>query len=173
MNALNKYRRDAVTDAHQIRFRKLGGTEDFPLSDYAGRVVLVVNVASVCGLTPQYRELEQLYENKKDEGLVVLGAPCNEFGAQEPGEESEIAAFCEQRYKVGFPMTGKLDIIARERRHPFYRWIVNQVGEEALPRWNFHKYLIGKDGRLLESFSSQTSPLAPEVTAAIDRALAA
>ena len=161
-----------MADAHQISFRKLGGAGDLPLSDYAGKAVLVVNVASACGLTPQYRELEQLYQTKKADGLVIIGAPCNEFGGQEPGEEGAIAAFCESRYKVSFPMAGKLDIIARERRHPFYQWIVAEIGEDALPRWNFHKYLVGKDGALLDSFSSKTSPLDRDVLAAVDRALA-
>ncbi|MBL8551975.1 MAG: glutathione peroxidase [Hyphomonadaceae bacterium] len=180
MNVLQQTRqrrRPLVTDAHQISFRKLGSEKldaegDLPLSDFAGKAVLVVNVASACGLTPQYRELEQLYQTRKNDGLVIIGAPCNEFGGQEPGEEAEIATFCDTRYKVSFPMTGKLDIIARERRHPFYQWIAGELGEEALPRWNFHKYLIGKDGQLVESFSSQTSPMAREVICAIDKALA-
>lgn len=159
-----------MTNAHDFHFTKLAEGGDLPLSDYAGKAVLVVNVASACGLTPQYRDLEQLYESRK--GLIILGVPCNDFGAQESGAEQEIAAFCETNYGVTFPMTGKVDIVARDKRHPFYAWVARELGEDHLPRWNFHKYLIGPDGALLESFGSKTAPMAPEITSAIDKALA-
>ena len=160
-----------MANAHEFKFTKLGGG-DLPLSDYAGKAVLVVNVASACGLTPQYSELQKLHETFAPRGLVVLGAPCNDFGAQESGGEAEIAAFCDARYHVSFPMTGKIAITQRAARHPFYAWVANELGEDALPKWNFHKYLVGKDGALIESIGSRTPPLAPEVTAAIERALA-
>jgi glutathione peroxidase len=160
-----------MTNAHDFHFSRLADGGDLALSDYAGRTVLVVNVASACGLTPQYRDLQQLYKSRNAHGLVVLGAPCNDFGQQETGTESEIAGFCETRYAVTFPMTGKIDILPPKTRHPFYAWVASQLGDDGLPRWNFHKYLIGKDGALLESFGSKTSPLAPEVTSAIDKAL--
>ncbi|MGE0829451.1 MAG: glutathione peroxidase [Hyphomonadaceae bacterium] len=162
-----------MANAHDVTFNRLGG-EGAPiaLSDFAGKAVLIVNVASACGLTPQYRELEQLYENRQAKGLVVIGVPSNDFGQQEPGSEAEIAAFCDSRYHVTFPMTAKAEITGRDRRHPFYAWVARELGEDALPRWNFHKYLIGKDGELVESFGSKTAPLAPEVITAIDRALA-
>lgn len=159
-----------MTNASDIHFTKLGENADLPLSQFMGKAVLVVNVASACGLTPQYRDLEALYKSRK--GLIVLGVPCNDFGAQESGTEEEIASFCDTTYHVTFPMTGKVDILAREKRHPFYRWVVDQFGEDALPKWNFHKYLVGPDGKLLESFGSTTAPMAPEVTSAIDKALA-
>ncbi|NWG52824.1 MAG: glutathione peroxidase [Hydrogenophilaceae bacterium] len=160
-----------MASAHDFHFTKLADGGDLPFSMFAGKPVLVVNVASACGLTPQYRDLEQLYESRSGR-LVVLGVPCNDFGAQESGSEAEIAAFCDATYHVTFPMTGKVDILAKDKRHPFYAWIAHELGEDALPRWNFHKYLISADGALLESFGSKTAPLAPEVAAAIDRALA-
>ncbi|MBI1188866.1 MAG: glutathione peroxidase [Alphaproteobacteria bacterium] len=159
-----------MTTAHDFHFTTLAAGGDLPLADFAGKPVLVVNVASACGLTPQYRDLEQLYEGRGGR-LVVLGVPCNDFGAQESGSEAEIADFCDTTYHVTFPMTGKVDILAKEKRHPFYAWVAQELGDDALPRWNFHKYLIGPDGALLESFGSKTAPLAPEVAAAIDRAL--
>lgn len=162
-----------MTNAHEFRFSKLNEPGEINLADYAGKAVLVVNVASACGLTPQYRELEALYEAKAGRGLVVLGVPCNDFGGQEPGEEKDISEFCASAYHVTFPMTGKVDIIPAARRHPFYKWVAEELGESALPRWNFHKYLIGKDGTLVGAFSSKTAPLAPDMLDAIKAALAA
>lgn len=162
-----------MTSAHDFTFAKLDEPGQISLRDFAGKAVLVVNVASACGLTPQYRDLEALYEAKAHKGLVVLGVPCNDFGGQEPGQENEIREFCETSYRVTFPMTGKVDIVPAATRHPFYRWVAAKLGENALPRWNFHKYLIGKDGAVLETFSSKTAPLSPEMLDAIDRALAA
>jgi glutathione peroxidase len=162
-----------MTSAHDFSFAKLAEPGEIKLEDYSGKAVLVVNVASACGLTPQYRDLEALYEAKAAKGLVIIGAPCNDFGAQEVGSDSDIRGFCDASYHVTFPMTAKVEILAPTRRHPFYDWIARQLGEPALPRWNFHKYLIGKDGSLVESFSSKTAPLAPEMLDAIDKALAA
>lgn len=162
-----------MSTAHDFAFPTLDAPGELKLADYAGKAVLVVNVASACGFTPQYRELESLYETKAGKGLVVLGVPCNDFGQQEPGAEKQIREFCDTSYHVTFPMTGKVEIVARERRHPFYKWIAAELGEEGLPRWNFHKYLIGKDGQVVETFSSKASPLAPNLLDAINRALAA
>lgn len=162
-----------MTTAHDFSFAKLNEPGELKLSDYAGKAVLVVNVASACGLTPQYRDLEALYEAKAAKGLVIIGVPCNDFGAQEPGAESVIREFCDSNYHVTFPMAGKVEIIPSARRHPFYQWVAQELGESALPRWNFHKYLIGKDGALIESFSSKAAPFEPGVLEAIDRALAA
>jgi glutathione peroxidase len=160
-----------MTNAHTFRFPKLNEPGDIDLADYAGKAVLVVNVASACGLTPQYRDLEALYEAKAGKGLVVIGVPCNDFGAQEAAPEKDIREFCEANYRVSFPMTGKAEIMSPARRHPFYQWIASELGESALPRWNFHKYLIGKDGSIADSFSSKAAPLEPAVLEAIDRAL--
>jgi glutathione peroxidase len=162
-----------MTTAHDFVFAKLNDVGEVRLADYAGKAVLIVNVASACGFTPQYRELESLYESKAAKGLVVIGVPCNDFGHQEPGAETDIRAFCDASYNITFPMAGKTEIVAKDRRHPFYKWIAEELGESALPRWNFHKYLIGKDGALLEGFPSKVAPLAPDMLKAIDKALAA
>jgi glutathione peroxidase len=162
-----------MTNAHDFTFAKLDEPGEINLNDYAGKAVLVVNVASACGFTPQYRDLEALYEAKADKGLVIVGVPCNDFGAQESGSEHEIRQFCDASYHVTFPMAAKVEIVAPGKRHPFYQWIANQLGEAALPRWNFTKYLIGKDGELTEAFSPKDAPLGPAMLDAIKKALAA
>jgi glutathione peroxidase len=162
-----------MTTAHDFSFAKLDQPGDIKLQDYAGKALLVVNVASACGFTSQYRDLEALYEAKAAKGLVVIGVPCNDFGHQEPGAESEIRDFCDTAYHVTFPMTSKVEIVRPARRHPFYGWIAEELGEGALPRWNFHKYLIGKDGALIEAFPSKAAPLGPDMLEAINAALAA
>jgi glutathione peroxidase len=162
-----------MTSAHQFAFPKLAEPGEIKLEDLAGKVVLVVNVASACGFTPQYRDLEALYEARRNKGLVVIGVPSNDFGAQEAGSEQDIRKFCDNTYHVAFPMTGKIDIVSPQKRHPFYNWIAQELGESALPRWNFHKFLIGKDGELIESFPAKTAPLCPAMLEAVDKALAA
>lgn len=162
-----------MTTAHDFSFAKLDEPGEIKLSDYAGKAVLVVNVASACGFTPQYRDLEALYEAKLGKGLVVVGVPCNDFGRQEPGSAREIREFCDTSYHVTFPMTAKVEIVPEAKRHPFYQWIADELGETALPRWNFHKYLIGKHGELAGVFGSKTAPLGPDLLEAIDKALAA
>lgn len=163
----------AMTTAHDFTFAKLDEPDEIKLADYAGKAVLVVNVASACGFTSQYRDLEALYEAKAGKGLVVVGVPCNDFGHQESGSEREIREFCDNSYHVTFPMTSKVEIVPAQRRHPFYQWVAEELGDGALPRWNFHKYLIGKDGALLEAFPSKAAPLGPDMLEAIDHALAA
>jgi glutathione peroxidase len=162
-----------MTTAHDFTFARLDEPGDIKLSDYAGKAVLVVNVASACGFTSQYRDLEALYESKAPKGLVIVGVPCNDFGHQEPGSEREIREFCDTSYHVTFPMTHKVEIVREGRRHPFYQWVVDELGETALPRWNFHKYLIGKNGELIEGYGPKTAPLAPDLLEAIKGALAA
>ncbi len=162
-----------MTTAHDFSFAKLDEPGEIKLEDFAGKAVLVVNVASACGFTPQYRDLEALYEAKAAKGLVVVGVPCNDFGAQEPAADKDIREFCDTSYHVTFPMTAKVEIVPEGRRHPFYQWISDQLGDSALPRWNFHKYLIGKDGALVEAFPSKAAPLGTGMLEAIDRALAA
>jgi glutathione peroxidase len=157
--------------AHAFAFRTIDGAP-LPLEDFAGKAVLVVNTASACGLTPQYDGLEALWRDYRGRGLVVLGVPCNDFGAQEPGSEAEIKRFCETRFSVDFPLASKERVIGPEA-HPFYRWVVGQLGEDAAPKWNFHKYLIGPDGALVGTFGSRMAPNAPELVAAIEGALPA
>jgi glutathione peroxidase len=156
--------------AHEFSFRSIDGG-DLPVSTYRGKVLLVVNVASQCGLTPQYAGLEEMWKKRRNEGLIVLGVPANDFGAQEPGTEDEIKTFCETRYAVDFPMTAKEHVIGPEA-HPLYKWVAEELGEDATPKWNFHKYIFGRDGSIAGTFGSRTPPDAPELTAAIDAALA-
>jgi glutathione peroxidase len=158
-----------MTSAYDFSFKSIDG-QSLPMSSFKGKAVLVVNVASQCGLTPQYSGLEELWKAKKDKGLIVLGVPANDFGAQEPGTENEIKTFCETRFNVDFPMTAKEHVIGGEA-HPLYKWIAGELGEGAAPKWNFHKYLIGKDGAIAGTFGSRTEPMAPEIVDAIDAAL--
>lgn len=156
--------------AYDFSFRGIDGG-DLPVTSFRGKVLLVVNVASQCGLTPQYTGLERLWTARRLDGLVVLGVPANDFGAQEPGSESEIKTFCETRFAVDFPMTAKEHVIGPEA-HPLYKWVAEELGEDAAPKWNFHKYIIGRDGSIAGTFGSRTPPDAPELAAAIDAALA-
>lgn len=160
---------DPTTNAHDFEFTAIDGAP-LPLSRFAGNAVLVVNTASECGFTPQYAGLQTLWERHRDRGLVVLGVPSNDFGAQEPGDEDAIAAFCSQRYSVTFPMTAKVRVIGGDA-HPFYRWIAETLGEDAAPRWNFHKYLVGGDGELAAMWPSKVEPGDDAIAAAIDDAL--
>jgi glutathione peroxidase len=165
--------RQTMTTAHDFSFAKLDEPGEIKLADYAGKAVLIVNVASACGFTSQYRDLEALYEAKVGKGFVIIGVPCNDFGHQEPADEKEIREFCDTTYHVTFPMTAKVEITSRERRHPFYQWIADELGEAQLPRWNFHKYLIGKDGAIAGAYGSKTAPLAPDMLEEIKAALLA
>jgi glutathione peroxidase len=155
--------------AYDHVFRAIDGSE-LPLSKFRGKAVLVVNTASACGLTPQYEALEALYQRYKDRGLVVLGVPANDFKEQEPGTDSEILAFCTTRYDVSFPLTSKEHVVG-DAAHPFYRWVQEELGQDAAPKWNFHKYLVGRNGVVANAFGSRTVPDAPEVISAIERAL--
>ncbi|MCP4329867.1 MAG: glutathione peroxidase [Alphaproteobacteria bacterium] len=155
--------------AHAFEFTAISG-DRLPLSAFAVTAVLVVNTASECGYTPQYADLQKLADSYGTAGLVVLGVPSNDFGAQEPGDEAAIRAFCSDRYGIAFPMTEKVAVIGVEA-HPLYRWIAETLGEDHAPRWNFHKYLIGPDGELVGAWPSAVKPLAPEITAAVEDVL--
>ncbi len=158
--------------AFQFSFETIDG-KPMPLSAYAGRALLIVNTASRCGFTPQYRGLQELWTRYGGKGLTVIGVPSNDFGGQEPGSNAEIAEFCGRDYGVTFPMAGKVSVRGANA-HPFYQWAARQrLGQEAVtePRWNFHKYLIGRDGRLAASYPSGMSPTDPRMFAAIDEAL--
>ena len=139
------------------------------LGDYRGKVVMIVNVASKCGFTPQYTGLEALYRAQKDAGLVILGFPSNDFMWQEPGSNEEIATFCKRTYDVTFPMFAKLSVRGGSQ-HPLYRWLTSEQGRVS---WNFNKFLVGKDGRVMAKFGSTVKPDAPELTAAVAQALKA
>jgi len=144
------------------------------LSQYAGQAVLIVNVASKCGLTPQYTGLERLHERYADQGFTVLGVPCNQFMGQEPGSADEIAEFCSATYGVTFPMTEKVEVNGDDR-HPLYRRLTGFADAEGHTgdiRWNFEKFLIGRDGKVVARFAPQTEPEAAEVVSAVESALA-
>lgn len=145
--------------------------ETVDLARYAGSVVLVVNVASHCGFTPQYEGLQALYEKYKDRGFVVLGFPCNQFGAQEPGTEAEIVSFCSLNYQVGFPLFAKVDVNG-DTAAPFYHWLKSEkaglLGSEAV-KWNFTKFLLDKQGKVVDRFAPMTKPA--EIAAEIEKLL--
>ncbi|MCP1336725.1 glutathione peroxidase [Futiania mangrovi] len=155
--------------AHVFRFEAIEGGP-LPLSDFAGKAVLVVNTASQCGFTRQYAGLQDLWEGYRARGLVVLGVPSNDFGGQEPGTEAQIKEFCEVNFDVDFPMTAKVHVRGGAA-HPFYAWAADTLGAEAAPRWNFHKYLVAPDGRLVAWFPTRTEPDDPGLKAAIEAAL--
>lgn len=144
--------------------------EQQSLSNFAGKVALVVNVASACGFTPQYKDLQELYEERGSDDFVVLGFPCNDFGSQESGTETKIKEFCSVRYGVTFPMFEKIEIKNDEGRSDVYGLLGTQSGK--LPGWNFCKYVVGRDGKVEAFFESTVSPSSPELQKAIDRALA-
>jgi len=157
---------------HDFSARSITG-EDSSLRDYAGKVALVVNVASKCGLTPQYAGLEKLYETYHARGLEVLGFPCNQFAGQEPGTDAEVQEFCKLRYGVSFPLFAKIDVNGATR-HPLYAWL---SAEDAAPegpgdiKWNFGKFVVGRDGRVRARFAPTTAPDDPALLAAIEQAL--
>jgi len=151
--------------------RALDDIHDKPrsLCEYAGKVVLAVNTASECGYTPQYEGLEALYRTYRGRGLVVLGFPSNDFGGQEPGSNKEIAAFCVNQYAIDFPMFAK-SAVSGAAANPLFAELARATG--AAPRWNFHKYLVARDGRRVQSFDTRVAPEDPALAAAIERLLA-
>lgn len=158
-----------TNDAYGFEFTSIDG-EPLPLSAWRGQPVLVVNTASFCGYTPQYRELEALWRRYRDRGLVVLGVPSNDFGQQEPGSAAEIKEFCAANYAVDFPLAEKCRVLGGAA-HPFYRWIADLLGEAGTPRWNFHKYLIGPDGQLAGAWPTPVTPVDPQITSEIEQLL--
>ena len=159
-----------MASAHDFSLTTIEG-KPLDLKQFAGHPVLLVNVASFCGFTPQYKELQKLHETYGPKGLIVLGVPSNDFGAQEPKTEAEIAKFCETSYGVTFPMTAKQKVVGADA-HGLYQWISSDAGEAAAPKWNFHKYLIDKDGKLAGSWGSRVSPTSAEIIGPIDMMLA-
>jgi glutathione peroxidase len=152
---------------HDLSAKLLDG-QPKDLREYAGRVLLIVNTASECGCTPQYEGLQKLYESYKDRGLEVLAFPSNDFGGQEPGTPDQIAKFCSTRYHVTFPLFAKVSTRGPQQS-AVYRYLSADYGE---PKWNFHKYLVGKNGRVRQAFSNSIEPHAPEIARAIEAALA-
>ncbi len=140
------------------------------LAALGAKAILVVNTASRCGFTPQYKGLQELYDAKKDEGLIIVGVPSNDFGSQEPGSETEVKTFCEINYGVTFPLTKKYAVTGAGQ-HPFYAAAVKAIGEGAQPKWNFHKVLIKGDGTPIKAYPSSTRPADAELIADIEAAL--
>ncbi len=143
----------------------------YPLAQHRGKVVLLVNVASQCGLTPQYTALEALYAKYKDQGLVVIGVPANNFGAQEPGSNAEIKQFCSSKYRVTFPMLGKVSVKGDDIA-PLYRFLTTKGPKPGDIAWNFAKFLVARDGLINERFDPKTTPDDPALVAAVEKALA-
>lgn len=144
-----------MTTLHDFTATTIDGQER-SLGDYAGQLVLVVNTASECGLTPQYEDLQNLYAEHAGAGFVVLGFPCNQFGAQEPGTEAEISGFCQKNYGVTFPMFAKVDVNGDEA-HPLFAWLREESGGEEV-EWNFAKFLVDGEGKLVKRYSPRTTP---------------
>ena len=159
-----------MTTAYDFEAQQIDG-KTVNLKQFEGKALLVVNTASACGFTPQFGGLEKLHERYGDKGLVVLGFPCNQFGAQDPGSNEDIASFCQRNYGVSFPMMSKIDVNG-EQAHPLYQWLVAEapglLGLKAI-KWNFTKFLIGKDGRVVKRYAPQDGPdsLAKDVEAAL------
>jgi glutathione peroxidase len=163
---------ESMPRLHDFEARTIFG-EPRSLRDFAGKVALVVNVASKCGLTPQYAGLEKLYEAQRDRGLEVLGFPCNQFAGQEPGTDAEVQEFCTLTYGVAFPLFSKIEVNG-PNRHPLYAWLTSaEVGPEAAGdiKWNFGKFVIGRDGAVVARFAPPTAPDDPALVAAIEKAL--
>jgi glutathione peroxidase len=161
-----------MSTLYDFEHKSING-EKQSLAEYRGKVALVVNVASKCGLTPQYEGLEELYRSYKDRGLTVLGFPCNQFAGQEPGTEQEIQSFCSTKYDVSFPLFSKLEVNG-PARHPLYAWLTSEQTQPDAAgdvKWNFAKFLVGRDGKVVARFSPTAAPKAAEVVEAVEKAL--
>ena len=142
--------------AYNFMFKDLDGSS-LNLSKYKGKIIVVVNVASQCGFTNQYEDMQKVWEKYQAKGIVILGVPSNDFGKQEPGSNEDIKNFCEAKFGISFPMTEKVSVKGSEA-HPFYIWARENHGKSAIPKWNFHKIIIDKNGKVAETFSSMTNP---------------
>ena len=157
---------------YDVTMKNIEG-KDVSLSDYKGKVVLVVNVASRCGFTSQYKGLEELYQLYKDKGFVVLGFPANNFLWQEPGTDADIKTFCSTKYNVTFPMFSKISVKGKDQ-HPLYQWLTSKStnpGFDGAISWNFNKFLIGPDGNVLARYGSSVDPLSDEIKKGVERAV--
>jgi glutathione peroxidase len=159
-----------ASNLHDFTLTGIDG-KPMALQQFNGKVVLLVNTASECGYTGQYEGLEALWLAYKDKGLEVVGVPSNDFGGQEPGKAAEIASFCKLNYGVTFPLADKT-VVKGKAADPVYVWAGEQAGVLGTPKWNFHKYLFGRDGKFIDWFSTPTEPMSAKVTTAIEKALA-
>ncbi len=161
---------DTQSSFYDFKIKSLDGSEEIDFARYQGKKVLIVNVASECGFTPQYEQLQGLHEQYGDQ-VVVLGFPCNQFGGQEPGSATEIAQFCKKNYGVSFQMFEKVKVKKGEDQHPLYQWLTNQEANgwnEQAPTWNFCKYLINEQGELVKFYGSAVDPVGDEILSAIE-----
>ena len=155
--------------AYDFQFIDLDGSS-LNLSDYKGKVIIAVNVASQCGFTKQYEDMQKVWEEYQVKGVVMLGVPSNDFGNQEPGSNVEIKDFCEAKFGITFPMTEKVSVKG-ENAHPFYLWAKKNHGKSAIPKWNFHKIMIGRNGKVVDTFASITNPSSKKFIIALEEAL--
>ena len=155
--------------AYDFSFNDLDGSA-VQLSEYKDKVIVVVNVASRCGFTKQYEDMQKVWDLYQKKGLVMIGIPSNDFGNQEPGSSDEIKNFCEAKFGITFPMMEKV-IVKGDNAHPFYLWAKKNYGNGAVPKWNFHKIIIGKDGKVNDTFASITNPSSKKFISAIEKAL--
>ena len=153
--------------AYDFKFNDLDGTI-LNLSEYKNKILIVVNVASQCGFTSQYEDMQKVWENYQSKGVIMLGVPSNDFGKQEPGSSEDIKNFCEAKFGISFPMTEKV-IVKGDNAHPFYLWAKKNYGKKAVPKWNFHKIIINKNGKIAETFSSITNPSSQKFIKALER----
>ena len=152
----NNVNADYEKIAYDFNFKDLDGSP-LNLSEYRGKVIVAINVASQCGFTNQYEDMQQVWEKYRSKGIIILGIPSNDFGKQEPGTNEDIKNFCEAKFGISFPMTEKVSVKGSEA-HPFYIWARENYGKSAIPKWNFHKIIIDKHGKIAETFSSITKP---------------
>ena len=165
----NKVSADYDKLAYDFKFRDLDGSA-LSLSEYKGKVVVVVNVASQCGFTNQYEDMQNVWEQYQSRGIVMLGVPSNDFGKQEPGSNEDIKNFCEAKFGISFPMTEKVSVKGADA-HPFYIWAEKNHGKSAVPKWNFHKIIINKEGKIEKTFSSITNPSSKKFKEVIENLL--
>jgi len=154
--------------AYDFSFKDLDGSE-LNLKEFKNKVLVVTNVASRCGFTSQYEDLQTIWESYQDKGLVVIGVPSNSFN-QEPGSNDEVKNFCEAKFGISFPMTQKVEVKG-ENAHPFYKWANENFGKDAIPKWNFHKIVIGKNGKVFDTFASMTKPTSKKFIKSIEQAI--
>lgn len=159
----------SIQSIYDIQVQSIDG-KPYPLGEYKGHPLLIVNTASECGFTPQYEGLEKLYEKFKSKGLVVLGMPCNQFGGQEPGSEKEIKKFCELKFHVQFPMLSKADVKGANQ-HPLYKYLLEHAPEKGDVKWNFEKFLVDGKGKVVGRFRSKVEPESDELIDAVKKAL--
>ena len=155
--------------AYDFNFKDLDGSE-LNLKEYKNKIIVVVNVASKCGFTKQYEDMQKIWDKYQSKGVIMLGIPSNDFGKQEPGTSEEIKNFCEAKFGITFPMTEKVSVKG-ENAHPFYIWARENHGKSAIPKWNFHKIIIGKNGKIVDTFASITNPTSKKFINAIEKAL--